>query len=993
MRKPKRRRRRFEDPRPDSIAAVRHCTKCGLSKTRDKLVWGRWHCGGLNSAVTVLQIGEAPGKTENANGLPFSGKTGRENTNLLNRIGLTAGAPDHSPVGVYITNALKCHPPGDRDPKPHELKACQVWLHREISILQPDIIITSGKIALTALAGVLRDPDELVRIGTNLQVVHGIPMLVESGIWSGIVLPAYHPAAGLHNQAACASVQGDFAVLGRLVRAISAGRTPRIEPAVDPYASEYQCDYAIADGGLPGLPDNPGLPGCPCYPGRLLVAVDTETHGDVDPHTGVARPESMQISTAPGTAVYIRADDRDAIASAKALLESPGTLTILHNAIFDVQVLAALGIRPSAYIDTMIMAYLLQDEPLGLKPLAYRHAGLLLKEYADIVAPDTHRKAMLYLARVVEHDWPDPEPVLEWKRDPDGGPPIPHIKQPQNIRTKAARILVAQHAKGTDPYAAWNRIPLSGGRGMVEAAFGPMRIGSLSGLSAADPNTAVLYACLDADATLQVYTALAERFTSMSEADAPGRDWAGMLEMDSPPVRLSDTRSPRLWQVLLTDCAIVDTAIAMRSHGIPADADYFRQLSPHFEEAMADLEDRIEEESGIRINPGSHDDVRRLLFEELLLPPGKLTPGGVPSTSDDVLPALESHHPVVGLIRKHRAYSKLLGTYASPMSRHIHSDGRVHASIGLTNTATGRLSTSSPNLMAIPVRSAEGRLIRLGYCAEPDAVLASMDYSQIELRVMAHEAADPIMIEVFQHGKDIHTRTAAEVFGVSLDRVDKYQHRRPAKTVNFGIPYGMGAEGLHETLAADGADMSVWTLDRCEEFIEEWFRLYPGVRAYMDRIHAQARRYGYVTDMWGRVRLIPGVRYQDRRVVAEALRQAGNMPIQSGAQGVIKLAMARMREAYPRLHSDAPGHCAYPVLQIHDDNMSMLGMQVLPVAVPVLLSIMESAVELRVPTPVDADVGVYWGALRPYRDGITREELEEYGRGLRGSIGQQQADG
>jgi len=315
---------------------------------------------------------------------------------------------------------------------------------------------------------------------------------------------------------------------------------------------------------------------------------------------------------------------------------------------------------------------------------------------------------------------------------------------------------------------------------------------------------------------------------------------------------------------------------------------------------------------------------------------------------------------VIRLVQDYRSYVKLNGTYARPIPQMADAANRLHTTFRITRTSTGRLSSSSPNLMAQPVRSEEGKRVRDGYMAEDGCLLVSADYSQIELRVLAHASQDSRMLSIFREGLDLHKKTAADAFGVPMSELKGWQ-RRCAKTLNFGLAYGMQSEGLRSALATMGIN---WTARQCDDFRKEYFRLFPGVRTFMDATHDHAKRYGWVEDIFGRRRWIPGAKSGNKWLREEALREAGNHPIQSGAQGIIKRAMGELVPVYREWQRQ--GVVFQPLIQIHDSLEFECSTEYLETLVPLLLHIMETAVKLSIPVKVDAKVGRRWGSMQAY---------------------------
>jgi DNA polymerase-1 len=317
------------------------------------------------------------------------------------------------------------------------------------------------------------------------------------------------------------------------------------------------------------------------------------------------------------------------------------------------------------------------------------------------------------------------------------------------------------------------------------------------------------------------------------------------------------------------------------------------------------------------------------------------------STDVDVLNRLAAEHPLPARILEYRALAKLKSTYIDGLLAAVNpSTQRLHTTLNQTVAATGRLSSSEPNLQNIPIRGEEGRRIRAAFLATPGHVLVAADYSQIELRVLAHLSGDPALIEAFASGQDIHTRTAAEVFDVHPDLVPA-DMRRAAKVINFGILYGMGPQRLSHELGIP--------LARAQEYIESYFRRYAGVRLYMQSVIASGREKGYVETVLGRRRAVPELRSPDRNVVQAAERVATNTPVQGSAADIIKLAMVAVDRRLAR-----EGLRAGLLLQVHDELLLEVEETDLEAARRALQEEMEGAMSLAVPLRVDVGVGKTW---------------------------------
>jgi DNA polymerase-1 len=351
---------------------------------------------------------------------------------------------------------------------------------------------------------------------------------------------------------------------------------------------------------------------------------------------------------------------------------------------------------------------------------------------------------------------------------------------------------------------------------------------------------------------------------------------------------------------------LVPAVAAMEDAGIKVDRAALAELSQDFTRRIADLEAAIWRDVGNEFNIGSTKQLGDVLFEKLGLPGGKKGKTGAYGTDASILEQLSPLHPVPAQVLEWRQLTKLKSTYADALGEEIdRHTGRVHTSFALAATATGRLSSSEPNIQNIPIRTEEGRKIRRAFVAEPGHLLLSADYSQIELRLAAHVADIPELKAAFQAGHDIHALTASEVFGVPLDKMDP-QTRRRAKAINFGIIYGISAFGLGNQIGVPQSEAA--------DYIRAYFERFPAIRAYMERIKTDARRTGYVETIFGRKCFIPGIRDANPARRAGAERQAINAPLQGSAADIIKRAMGRLPAALGRA-----GLKARMLLQVHDE--------------------------------------------------------------------------
>ncbi|WP_337611102.1 DNA polymerase I [Mitsuokella jalaludinii] len=396
---------------------------------------------------------------------------------------------------------------------------------------------------------------------------------------------------------------------------------------------------------------------------------------------------------------------------------------------------------------------------------------------------------------------------------------------------------------------------------------------------------------------------------------------------------------------------LVEVLAAMEQNGVYVNRAHLAEKTEEVADRLQKIEASIYEMAGHDFNLNSPKQLGVVLFEELGLPVRKKTKTGY-STNAEVLESLRLEHPIIEQILAYRLWSKLKSTYLDGIAGLIRTDtGRVHTSFNQTVTATGRLSSSDPNLQNIPVRTEEGRMIRaLFEPGEGYDCLLSADYSQIELRLLAHMSGDENFIDAFKRGQDIHARTAAEVFGIPLDEVTP-ELRRHAKAVNFGIVYGISDFGLARNLHISRKEAG--------DYISRYFTRYPGVRAFMDKVVAEAHETGYVTTMFGRRRELPAIKSRNfnQRMLAE--RMAMNTPIQGTAADVIKLAMIA---AYRKLRE--AGVKSRILLQVHDELVLEVKESEIETVQAILHEAMEHVVSLSVPLSIDVHWGRNWAEAK-----------------------------
>ena len=419
-------------------------------------------------------------------------------------------------------------------------------------------------------------------------------------------------------------------------------------------------------------------------------------------------------------------------------------------------------------------------------------------------------------------------------------------------------------------------------------------------------------------------------------------------------LRLQDTLRPqveregRLAEVLdHLELPLISVLSRIERNGVAVDAERLYEQSQQLEQRIRELESEAFELAGREFNLGSPKQLGQILFEEQKIPVIKKTPKGAPSTAEAVLEELALDYPLPKVIMQHRGLAKLKSTYTDKLPRLLNKKtGRVHTSYHQAVTATGRLSSSDPNLQNIPIRTEEGRKIRQAFVARPGYRIVAADYSQIELRIMAHLSEDKGLLEAFAEERDIHTATAAEVFGTSLEKVSGDQ-RRSAKAINFGLIYGMSAWGLARQLRIDRS--------QAQTYIDRYFDRYPGVARYMDRIRTQAAEDGFVETVMGRRLYLPEIHSQNRNRRQGAERTAINAPMQGTAADIIKQAMIDVDAWLAEGEFDA-----LMVMQVHDELVFEVAEAQVERFIEQVQARMQAAASLSVPLIVEAQSGANW---------------------------------
>lgn len=844
----------------------------------------------------LMLVGEAPGQEEAARGRPFVGKTGKEQDAHLERNGL-------SRRDFYITNLRKTFIPGNPAPTPEEVAKWGPVLEQEIENVRPKFILAVGGHSVRYFLGE----------GAHLDAVHGIPHQILRGGRAITILPGYHPAARFYAPDLLQFILYDYARAAAAIR----GEIP-LNPPTDQYPSPKYTD--ADDRDLEVLAD--------C--GEL--AVDTE---------GVPGDEwSFQLTGTPGTGVVVRRSNPRFAQSLRAFRRiAKGKILIGHNLLYELEMFRAMGldlldaslrIKPW---DTMMASYLTAMEPQSLKNLARRHCGMVMKDYMDTVGDAGREKQMGYLERV----WQDtsfekPGPRVE--RENDG---TCRVYTPQPVQRRAEAILIdvmtgkLVDGEPVDPYKRWKKVDREL-RLMVEKKHGPMPVGTLADIPLKD---AVYYAGRDPDATLRVY-----------------RHLKPMLE------------SSNLSGLMKMKMGMYPAAAEMKLNGFLAKRSHFEWLV----EEMWDQQDRIVNKiskvyfGGKPFNPNSPDQVRNLMRRRGLQGEKLTKKTKQVSTSKKSIEHLRFEDDSIELVEQWRERAKIKDSFGTSLLE-LFPEGveemRISGDFKMTRVTSGRFSMADPNLMAIPARTELGTLIREGFVAEAGYVLGTWDLDQIEMRVMADESQDDRLLKLFNDDKvDIHTDNASKIFGIPYDRVDKMEHRYPAKRAGFGIITGIQGPGLFDQLRMAGC--MGWSVEKCDKLIRDWLNLFPGVKYYMEACGVECERNGgVIKDRWGMPRYLPGILSDDRYERFEARRQSHSHKIQGGAQGLLQNAMAHI---YPRLK--VYGDAVRWILQIHDELiMEVLDGLQEEVNQIMIEGLTKHGAQLRVPVKSKGSYGPNWKLL------------------------------
>lgn len=744
------------------------------------------------------------------------------------------------------------------------------------------------------------------------------------------VFSLYHPAAGLHQADRYSKfIYNGFKRLGLFLnRCLDRSKDLSSHDSTD-YSLDLNYDH----------------------PPAYLYAVDTEGYP--------SKPWGLSYSWHAGCAHVIKADN---LLQALRWSKIPKKF-IFHNALWDLKVLRGMGINiPYDKLDdSMLMSHLLCLEPKKLKALAYRECGMEMEDYKEVIKEADDRISRLWLERVYKDNvcpgcGGNGELTRAWKRNPNkftkekcgdcagDGTKLPKPETQLIFNSDFTSKLYTPESTGRRLRAflsssgnyrsKWYGLT-SDVRSSIESTFGKFPEVTLDDVEPRE--RAINYSARDADATLRVYHRLHPRIKEMG------------LE--------------RAYEIDLGCIPIIDR---MHQNGILVDKQYLQDLDTKFEKEQYLVLQKMYDEVGVYFSPTSPPQMKREL--------GKLGIKNLDSTNERTLQLLkiQTDNPkvknLIDLGLEYRELSKMRGTYTYRLINEADENSRIHTTFILSAQegedsaeapSTGRLSSRNPNLQNIPVGQGRGEMIRAAFIAKPGCSLLSVDLSQIELRVGAHLAHEVNMIEAFKSGKDLHTFTASKMFNVPYDQVDKKKHRYPAKSINFGIFYGMSKYRLQSELAVEGIIIS---LEEAQGFIDAWFAIYPGISEYMHNVQAEARQNYFVRTMFGRIRYLPNVHSKDPRAREEALRQAGNHPVQGSSGDLLKIWISNVnKNVLP--HIRQYGYCE-PLLTIHDEIVLECSEDVVYYAAELIKAEVDNCIKLDVPLIADYKIGKTWTELK-----------------------------
>lgn len=943
---------------------------------------------------------------------PFAGRSGDEQRAYLSRHGIT-------PSRWRMTNLIPEFTSGNPDPTPEQIAQWSHVLLSEIVSCRPTLIIAVGRFAARFFLGE----------SLHMEEAHGLLHLPHSSslafslLSSVYILPIYHPAAGFYDNDIRAVIDWDYTQVAMIVKHLQSRGT------LD--------DYPRRVDELAGRESYQDIPGTVLY--YILDGVPQPSHIAIDTEGTPSDPYSLQVSWEPGVAWMVRRERLDfenAISILQRLADT-GTIFVMHNAMYDLEMLRVMGLNLSSpsirIIDTMYMVYLLRLFPQGLKPSAYRWLGMSMTSHEETISKLGSGRQLDYLEKVSTGDWGKPIRSLVYSNSG-----TEKFYTPKSINSRAEKILSDYHSgklnkKGepTDPRARWLAIPISL-RSPIEKVLGSIPYGSMRALADVDFPAAVTYSCKDADATLRLFHRLTQIFDSFT-----------LPTLNTRTGKVTPQHH-NLWPILDSGCDLIPLFEEMQSGGgFLASRSHFAEMVMILSQQLREIQFHIASnyigwgevkrkrgwkldsdifaETGystlwqpLPYNPNSSVDVAALM-ERRGLAPAKYTKTGAVSTSMKSIQHHVNSDIVIRFTVEYRKSQKVLNAFCKPILKTAEDstplgvpnlDGLfsipgmvqeketidpvvteaedddvtedenesvlsiqadlfpVRTQIKITRTATRRLADF---LLTVPVRTPLGRRIREGFKCPPGQLYGSWDLGQIEWRVVMHLCQDTLGLEFLRginpitgENYDTHKEVAAKLFDIPITEVTKEQ-RTSAKTINFGIIYGLSPEGLQDQLRVIDIHR---TLDECSDLISKVLGVFAGLSQWMQSVIMECRAQGWVADQAGMIRYLPGIWSKDQSIRSECERVAISQKVQGLAQHMIQQAMRKLRRDIWAMQR--AGYQVWWCRQIHDELVMRFQADLWPVLDMIVTDalINHTGIEMSVPIESSGHYADNWGDLK-----------------------------
>lgn len=895
----------------------------------------------------LMLVGEAPVKQDEYRKQPLSSAGGQLLTAILEQKCKPALRRDEMYVTTVVKRRVLDAYGKDTAPNAAEVQLFANTLRAEYHKTQPDVVVTVGATAA-----------KFFLPGCNLELQHGMPTVSEE--FGVCVVPCYSPAMAMFDTELMPALYWDCQRVSAFVNGQLGLHCPTTKRTV--------AHDRLPDDTRPFRDAQ----------GYLHLGVDTE-----DLVNG--RPWCLTVSWADGHACFMP-PDHPQLRVLDALVRDPMTITFIHNGMHDLKPLRYLGLdwraqyrwqQPdgsqhtldSRIIDTMILAF--QQGRLhtqALKTLSYRLLDTLMVSYSDIVDPVAEQRALDYMTEAYSRNgWLKPEHTAYW----DEALGKVRMQRPQGVAQRLKRFMSDygkfepdEEGNAFSVVKRWEALPAELQQ-EIEIRLGPF---PRTDLSHCDRQAAVHYACQDADQTRLLGLELWARHQMFG-----------------------------LQQVAAIDHGQVPMVERMQHVGLPANSQYFRDLGVEMRGMQEACAGALSVLLDRPINPNSSEQIAELLYKEMGLTAAKMTKTGKQSTGKKALEHLRADNLYVDLIATSKEYGKIDSSFCGNIATRTEwtypdldfmtegelqdedrlaiaqhqftAEERAYYQLMITRAKTGRLASKEFNALAIPTRTELGRRIRYGFKTRPGRLLGTWDLNQIEMRVMAHRAQDPQMLEVYNRSpkqfepwdRDLHIYTANKVTGIATHSMPK-KWRTACKSTGFGIIMGITGIGLADQMRMYGLDPEEWTEDRCDEFIVEWLKVFKGVDTYQRDKRAEARRTGEVRDMFGRRFLLPHASCPLQWIASEAERQSHALDIQSSAQCIEKLGMRRIdTEVLPAIRS--MGWYIEPCLQVHDELIFEFDAEAADVVDGLMLDALTSVVRMSVPIEAGSAMADSWGGL------------------------------